>query len=197
MKRLPALCLCSIPPDVALGTRFPTPSPEPRDDPPSCFSSPETSRSDATEVRIPSSAPVTHGEKTRKNSPVAVEGLRAFVRWPELRSFLFLQRPGGGPRPLAALGQSAVLVQLFRRVAQTEPGTPPERVLMVAARRDATGVDIWIENVQGECLRIRERREIKVGHVAIGISDKVRVAADGWQRWMSRFLLRYKGEVEA
>lgn len=42
---------------------------------------------------------------------------------------------------------------------------------------DATGVDIWIENVQGECLRIRERRQVKVGHVAIGISDQVR---DGW-----------------
>lgn len=36
------------------------------------------------------------------------------------------------------------------------------------------GVDIWIENVQGECLRIRERRQVKVGHVAIGISDQVR-----------------------
>lgn len=38
----------------------------------------------------------------------------------------------------------------------------------------ALGVDIWIENVQGECLRIRERRQVKVGHVAIGISDQVR-----------------------
>ncbi|XP_070783542.1 mitogen-activated protein kinase kinase kinase 14 [Enoplosus armatus] len=35
------------------------------------------------------------------------------------------------------------------------------------------GVDIWIENVQGECLRIRERRQVKVGHVAIGISDQI------------------------
>lgn len=49
---------------------------------------------------------------------------------------------------------------------------------MVASCCAATGVDIWIENVQGECLRIRERRLIKVGHVAIGISDKVRVPAD-------------------
>lgn len=39
---------------------------------------------------------------------------------------------------------------------------------------DTPGVDIWIENVQGECLRIRERRQVKVGHVAIGISDQVR-----------------------
>uniref|UniRef100_H3D2S3 Protein kinase domain-containing protein n=1 Tax=Tetraodon nigroviridis TaxID=99883 RepID=H3D2S3_TETNG len=37
----------------------------------------------------------------------------------------------------------------------------------------AAGVDIWIENVQGGCVRIRERRDTKVGHVAIGISDKV------------------------
>ena len=39
----------------------------------------------------------------------------------------------------------------------------------------APGVDIWIENIHGECLRIRERRQVKVGHVAIGISDQVRV----------------------
>ncbi|CAB1417465.1 unnamed protein product [Pleuronectes platessa] len=35
------------------------------------------------------------------------------------------------------------------------------------------GVDIWIENVQGQCLRIRERRQVKVGHVALGISDQI------------------------
>lgn len=40
---------------------------------------------------------------------------------------------------------------------------------------DASGVDVWIENVRGgECLRIRERRQVKVGHVAIGISDQVK-----------------------
>lgn len=39
---------------------------------------------------------------------------------------------------------------------------------------DTPGVDIWIENVRGDCLRIRERRQVKVGHVAIGISDQVR-----------------------
>lgn len=38
----------------------------------------------------------------------------------------------------------------------------------------SSGVDIWIENVQGECLRIREHRQVKVGHVAIGISEQVR-----------------------
>lgn len=40
---------------------------------------------------------------------------------------------------------------------------------------DASGIDVWIENVRGgECLRIRERRQVKVGHVAIGISDQVK-----------------------
>lgn len=46
-------------------------------------------------------------------------------------------------------------------------------VFIVVLCSDAPGVDIWIENVQGECLRIRERRQVKVGHVAIGISDQV------------------------
>lgn len=53
MKWLCVLRLCSILPGVALGTTIPTPSPEPRDDPPSCFSSSETSQSHVTEVRIP------------------------------------------------------------------------------------------------------------------------------------------------
>lgn len=35
------------------------------------------------------------------------------------------------------------------------------------------GVDVWIENMQGECLRIRESRQVNVGHVAVGISDQV------------------------
>ncbi|KAM4624574.1 mitogen-activated protein kinase kinase kinase 14 [Polymixia lowei] len=39
------------------------------------------------------------------------------------------------------------------------------------------GVDIWIENIHGECLRIRERRQVKVGHVAIGISDQISAKA--------------------
>lgn len=39
---------------------------------------------------------------------------------------------------------------------------------------DAAGIDVWIENVrEDECLRIRERRQVKIGHVAIGISDQV------------------------
>lgn len=178
MKWLSVLCLRSILPDVALGATIPTPSPEPRDDPPSCFSSSETTQSDATEVRI-TLLRLSQPEKKWSNS-LAVEGLWAFVRRPELWSFLLLQQPHRRSRRLVGLGQSAVLVLFFRWVAQTEPGTLHECVLMVGSCCDAAGIDIWIENVQGECLRIRERREIKVGHIAIGISDKVRVPADGW-----------------
>lgn len=40
---------------------------------------------------------------------------------------------------------------------------------------DAAGIDVWIENVrEDQCLRIRERRQVKIGHVAVGISDQVR-----------------------
>ncbi|XP_012989326.3 mitogen-activated protein kinase kinase kinase 14 isoform X2 [Esox lucius] len=39
------------------------------------------------------------------------------------------------------------------------------------------GIEIWIENIDGECLRIRERRQVKVGHVAIGISEQITVKA--------------------
>lgn len=36
------------------------------------------------------------------------------------------------------------------------------------------GVDIWVEDVNGDTLRIRERLRVKLGHVAIGISAQVR-----------------------
>lgn len=40
---------------------------------------------------------------------------------------------------------------------------------------DAAGIDVWIENArEDQCLRIRECRQVKIGHVAIGISDQVR-----------------------
>lgn len=45
---------------------------------------------------------------------------------------------------------------------------------------DAAGIDVWIENVQDDqCLRIRERRQVKIGHVAIGICDQVRRSSIG------------------
>lgn len=36
---------------------------------------------------------------------------------------------------------------------------------------------MWIENFDGQCLRIRERPKVKVGHVAVGISEQVREQA--------------------
>ncbi|KAG9350173.1 hypothetical protein JZ751_026526 [Albula glossodonta] len=35
------------------------------------------------------------------------------------------------------------------------------------------GVDVWIENFDGQCLRIRERPKVKVGHIATGISEQI------------------------
>lgn len=37
------------------------------------------------------------------------------------------------------------------------------------------GVDIWVEDVSGESLKIRERAQVKIGHVAVGISEQVRI----------------------
>lgn len=36
------------------------------------------------------------------------------------------------------------------------------------------GVDIWVEDISGESLKIRERPQVKIGHVAVGISEQVR-----------------------
>lgn len=35
------------------------------------------------------------------------------------------------------------------------------------------GVDIWVEDVSGESLKIRERPQVKIGHIAVGISEQV------------------------
>ncbi|XP_041941501.1 uncharacterized protein LOC121704961 isoform X2 [Alosa sapidissima] len=40
---------------------------------------------------------------------------------------------------------------------------------------EGLGVDIWIEDFSGERFRIRERPQVKVGHVAMGISDQISV----------------------
>ncbi|TRY90790.1 hypothetical protein DNTS_028703 [Danionella cerebrum] len=34
------------------------------------------------------------------------------------------------------------------------------------------GVDVWVEDVSGESLKIRERPRVKIGHIAVGISDQ-------------------------
>ncbi|XP_040885315.1 uncharacterized protein LOC121175568 [Toxotes jaculatrix] len=111
--------------DVAVGTVIQTPSPEPRDDPPSCFSCSDTSQIDASEKDSDhSSDDLSSGVFSSCNSETD-----GHLEW------------------LASANQPSSYC--------------------------FEGVDIWIENVQGECLRIRERRQVKVGHVAIGISDQI------------------------
>ncbi|XP_031698778.1 mitogen-activated protein kinase kinase kinase 14 [Anarrhichthys ocellatus] len=111
--------------EVAIGTTIQTPSPEPRDDPPSCFSCSDTSQLDASEKESDhSSDDLSSGVFSSCNSQAD-----GHLEW------------------LASANQSSSYC--------------------------FEGVDIWIENVQGECLRIRERRQVKVGHVAIGVSDQI------------------------
>ncbi|KAM9837883.1 mitogen-activated protein kinase kinase kinase 14 [Aulostomus maculatus] len=110
---------------VAVGTRIQTPSPEPRDEPPSCFSCSETSQVDASE----------------RDSDRSSDDLSSGV-------FSSCTSRSGGHLEWLASAQ--------------QPST---------CRFE--GVDIWIETLQGACLRIRERQQVKVGHVAIGISDQV------------------------
>ncbi|KAK1881393.1 Mitogen-activated protein kinase kinase kinase 14 [Dissostichus eleginoides] len=111
--------------DVAIGTTIQIPSPEPRDDPPSCFSCSDTSPMDASE----------------KDSDHSSD---------DLSSGVF----------------SSCNSQTDGHLEWLASDNQPSSCCF-------EGVDIWIENVQGECLRIRERRQVKVGHVAIGISDQI------------------------
>ncbi|KAI3365722.1 hypothetical protein L3Q82_010163, partial [Scortum barcoo] len=113
--------------DVAIGTTIQTPSPEPRDDPPSCFSCSDTSQLDASDK--------DHSDHSSD----------------DLSSGVF----------------SSCNSQTDGHLEWLASANQPSSYCF-------EGVDIWIENVQGECLRIRERRQVKVGHVAIGISDQVR-----------------------
>ncbi|KAM3592702.1 uncharacterized protein V6R79_023785 [Siganus canaliculatus] len=112
--------------DLALGTTVQTPSPEPRDDPPSCFSCSDSSQIDASD----------------KDSDRSSDDLSSGV-------FSSCNSQTDGQLTEWAVSANQPSSYCFE------------------------GVDIWIENVQGECLRIRERRQVKVGHVAIGISDQV------------------------
>lgn len=47
------------------------------------------------------------------------------------------------------------------------------------------GVDIWVEDVSGESLKIRERPQVKIGHVAVGISEQVGILF----KWNSYFVV--------
>ncbi|XP_077101403.1 uncharacterized protein map3k14b isoform X1 [Siphateles boraxobius] len=38
---------------------------------------------------------------------------------------------------------------------------------------EGLGVDIWVEDVNGESLKIRERPQVKIGHIAVGISEQI------------------------
>ncbi|XP_070708327.1 mitogen-activated protein kinase kinase kinase 14 [Pempheris klunzingeri] len=111
--------------DVAIGTTVQTPSPEPRDDPPSCFSCSDTSQLEASD----------------RDSEHSSD---------DLSSGVF----------------SSCNSQTDGHLEWSASANQPSLYCF-------EGVDIWIENVQGECLRIRERRQVKVGHVAIGISDQI------------------------
>ncbi|XP_035467482.2 mitogen-activated protein kinase kinase kinase 14 isoform X3 [Scophthalmus maximus] len=111
--------------NVASGARIQTPSPEPRDDPPSCFSCSDTSQVDAS------------GKDSDHSSD-------------DLSSGVF----------------SSCNSRSDGRLEWSASANQPHSYRF-------EGVDIWIENVQGECLRIRERRQVKVGHVAVGISEQI------------------------
>ncbi|XP_047464070.1 uncharacterized protein LOC125021920 isoform X2 [Mugil cephalus] len=110
--------------DVPIGTTIQTPSPEPRDEPPSCFSCSDSSQIDASDGSDHSSDDLSSGVFSSCNSQAD-----GHLEW------------------LAS-------------------GSQPSSFCF-------EGVDVWIENVQGQCLRIRERRKVKVGHIAIGISDQI------------------------
>ncbi|XP_051928252.1 mitogen-activated protein kinase kinase kinase 14-like [Hippocampus zosterae] len=94
-----------------------TPSPEPRDDPPSCFSS--------------------SSQVSQKDSECSSD---------DLSSGIFSSSGGHAESSAWARG-------------------PPLRRF--------EGVDIWIEDARGRRVRIRERRQVRVGHVAIGISEQM------------------------
>ncbi|KAM7370395.1 hypothetical protein PAMP_009948 [Pampus punctatissimus] len=109
----------------AVGTAIQTLSPEPRDDPPSCFSCSDTSQIDDS------------GKDSDHSSD-------------DLSSGVF----------------SSCNSQTDGHLAWLASANQPSSYCF-------EGVDIWIETIQGECLRIRERRQVKVGHVAVGISDQI------------------------
>lgn len=46
-----------------------------------------------------------------------------------------------------------------------------------------TGVDVCIRDFNSKTIRIREKRRVKVGHIATGISDQVR-GTSGYFAWM-------------
>nr|XP_057922293.1 mitogen-activated protein kinase kinase kinase kinase 1 isoform X2 [Doryrhamphus excisus] len=117
-----------------------TPSPEPRDDPPSCFSS--SSQAGSSDL-------VCNEER----EPVRV-GL--------LQSGLFFLKDSECSSDDLSSGVFSSCGSRMEDLAWTR--RCPSRCF--------EGVDVWIEDAQGECLRIRERHHVQVGHVAVGISEQ-------------------------
>lgn len=130
---------------ISLGNPIHLPSPEPRDDPPSCFSSSDSDASDNDTDH--SSDDLSSGVFSSCNSQAD-----GHLEW------------------------------------TASPHQPSSYCF--------EGVDIWIENVQGQCLRIREQRQVKVGHVAIGISDQISEKAFTLET-LDRKLVSFEQEIKA
>lgn len=106
-------------PDIPVGTTIQCWSPEPRDEPPSCFSCSDTSQMDASEnVRFMhktskmSSAPVRAWPIKRPHF-LFLPGLWSFFWWLELWRLLFLQPSLGRASGVESGGPSAVLLLLW------------------------------------------------------------------------------------
>ncbi|CAL9699551.1 unnamed protein product [Knipowitschia caucasica] len=133
---------------VSLGNTGQPPSPEPRDDPPSCFSCSDSSQIDASDNDTDrSSDDLSSGVFSSSNSQ-ADEYLEWTVSPHSRSSYCF------------------------------------------------EGVDIWIEDIQGQCLRIHEQRQVKVGHVAIGISNQISEEAFTLET-LDRKLVSFEQEIKA
>ncbi|XP_077359004.1 mitogen-activated protein kinase kinase kinase 14-like [Festucalex cinctus] len=98
-----------------------SPSPEPRDDPPSCFSS--------------------SSQASQKDSADSSDDVSSGA---------------------SCSGRRHAEMSAWAR-------GPPSRRL--------DGVDVWIEDARGRRVRIRERRRVRVGHVAVGISEQMSASA--------------------
>ncbi|XP_046888174.1 mitogen-activated protein kinase kinase kinase 14 isoform X1 [Hypomesus transpacificus] len=132
---------------VTVGSVAQTPSPEPRDHPPSCLSNTDDSYIDATD----------------KDSD----------RWSDdLSSGIFSSYNS----------QTDGHMEWLLSTNQTQSHC-------------FEGVDIWIENIGGECLRIRERRQVKVGHVAIGISEQITAKAFSMET-LDRKTVSFQQEIQ-
>lgn len=134
---------------ISLGNNVQAPSPEPRDDPPSCFSCSDTSEIDVSDNDSErSSDDLSSGVFSSCNCHV--DGC---IQW-----------------------------------KTSSPDRPPLCCF--------EGVDIWIEDIQGQCLRIREQRQVKVGHVAIGISNQISEEAFTLET-LDRKCISFEQEIKA